>query len=186
MARTVKILTTISPVTWQTSTGELRRNHAGKTSAAALASVRSPATTKSSLWSVTRWSCTPQVGTAETIPQQCSTSCLTADPQLEWGRPWMLEDHRIQVNRFLECLILLNVQLCKSGLSCSTAAASFSVPGLYGYWHDRRASQFSESQRRMSSVRASFHPPACAEDRPSELESRLELLQSQLNRSVFL
>ncbi|CAG07229.1 unnamed protein product, partial [Tetraodon nigroviridis] len=62
------------------------------------------------------------------------------------------------------------------------ATASFGVPGLYGYWHERGASQFSESQRRMSSVRASFPPPACPEDRPSELESRLELLQSQLNR----
>uniref|UniRef100_H3DBT6 Potassium voltage-gated channel, subfamily H (eag-related), member 6a n=1 Tax=Tetraodon nigroviridis TaxID=99883 RepID=H3DBT6_TETNG len=68
------------------------------------------------------------------------------------------------------------------GFSGSTATASFGVPGLYGYWHERGASQFSESQRRMSSVRASFPPPACPEDRPSELESRLELLQSQLNR----
>uniref|UniRef100_H2TGU8 Potassium voltage-gated channel, subfamily H (eag-related), member 6a n=1 Tax=Takifugu rubripes TaxID=31033 RepID=H2TGU8_TAKRU len=61
-------------------------------------------------------------------------------------------------------------------------AASFNVPGLYGYWPERRASQFSESQIRASSVRAGSHPPPCAEDRPSELESRLELLQSQLNR----
>uniref|UniRef100_A0A3B4ZUJ0 Potassium voltage-gated channel subfamily H member 6 n=1 Tax=Stegastes partitus TaxID=144197 RepID=A0A3B4ZUJ0_9TELE len=61
-------------------------------------------------------------------------------------------------------------------------AAPISMSGLYGYWPDRRASQFSDSQRRPSSVRASFHPPPCAEDRPSELESRLELLQSQLNR----
>uniref|UniRef100_A0A7N8YH90 Potassium voltage-gated channel, subfamily H (eag-related), member 6a n=1 Tax=Mastacembelus armatus TaxID=205130 RepID=A0A7N8YH90_9TELE len=63
-----------------------------------------------------------------------------------------------------------------------TAASPISMSGLYGYWPDRRASQFSESQRRPSSVRAGFHPPPCAEDRPSELESRLELLQSQLNR----
>uniref|UniRef100_A0A672YIA6 Potassium voltage-gated channel, subfamily H (eag-related), member 6a n=1 Tax=Sphaeramia orbicularis TaxID=375764 RepID=A0A672YIA6_9TELE len=63
-----------------------------------------------------------------------------------------------------------------------TAAAPISMSGLYGYWSDRRSSQFSENQRRLSSVRASFHPPPCAEDRPSELESRLELLQSQLNR----
>uniref|UniRef100_A0AAQ6AQ91 Cyclic nucleotide-binding domain-containing protein n=1 Tax=Amphiprion ocellaris TaxID=80972 RepID=A0AAQ6AQ91_AMPOC len=61
-------------------------------------------------------------------------------------------------------------------------AAPISMSGLYGYWPDRRASQFSDGQRRPSSVRASFHPPPCAEDRPSELESRLELLQSQLNR----
>ncbi|XP_023269517.1 potassium voltage-gated channel subfamily H member 6 isoform X2 [Seriola lalandi dorsalis] len=62
------------------------------------------------------------------------------------------------------------------------SAAPISMSGLYGYWPGRRASQFSESQRRASSVRASFHPSPCAEDRPSELESRLELLQSQLNR----
>ncbi|XP_029945840.1 potassium voltage-gated channel subfamily H member 6a isoform X2 [Salarias fasciatus] len=62
------------------------------------------------------------------------------------------------------------------------SAAPISMPGLYGYWPDRRASQLSESQRRPSMARASFHPPPCAEDRPSELESRLELLQSQLNR----
>ncbi|XP_042249096.1 potassium voltage-gated channel subfamily H member 6a isoform X2 [Thunnus maccoyii] len=63
-----------------------------------------------------------------------------------------------------------------------SAAAPISMSGLYGYWPDRRSSQFSDNQRRPSSVRASFHPPTCAEDRPSELESRLELLQSQLNR----
>ncbi|XP_039976097.1 potassium voltage-gated channel subfamily H member 6a isoform X2 [Xiphias gladius] len=62
------------------------------------------------------------------------------------------------------------------------STAPISMSGLYGYWPGRRASQFSEGQRRPSSVRASFHPPPCAEDRPSELESRLELLQSQLNR----
>ncbi|XP_039679794.1 potassium voltage-gated channel subfamily H member 6a isoform X1 [Perca fluviatilis] len=63
-----------------------------------------------------------------------------------------------------------------------SAAAPISMPGLYDYWPDRRASQFSDSQRHSSSVRASFHPPPCAEDRPSELESRLDMLQSQLNR----
>ncbi|XP_047427654.1 potassium voltage-gated channel subfamily H member 6a isoform X2 [Mugil cephalus] len=62
------------------------------------------------------------------------------------------------------------------------SAAPVSMSGMYGYWPDRRASQFSDSQRQASSVRASFPPPPCAEDRPSELESRLELLQSQLNR----
>uniref|UniRef100_UPI003AAE96FD potassium voltage-gated channel subfamily H member 6a n=1 Tax=Centroberyx gerrardi TaxID=166262 RepID=UPI003AAE96FD len=63
-----------------------------------------------------------------------------------------------------------------------SAAAPISMSGLYGFWPDRRASQFSDSQRRSSSVRATYHPPPCTEDRPSELESRLELLQSQLNR----
>ncbi|KAG7238948.1 hypothetical protein INR49_030495, partial [Caranx melampygus] len=58
-----------------------------------------------------------------------------------------------------------------------SAAAPITVSGLYGYWPGRRSSQFSETQRRPSLVRASFHPPPCTEDRPSELESRLELLQ---------
>ncbi|KAJ8384846.1 hypothetical protein AAFF_G00197560 [Aldrovandia affinis] len=61
-------------------------------------------------------------------------------------------------------------------------AAPLNMPGLYGYWPDRRSSQYSESHRQSSSVRATYHPPPCTEDRPSELESRLELLQSQLNR----
>ncbi|KAL4658203.1 potassium voltage-gated channel subfamily H member 6 [Arapaima gigas] len=51
-------------------------------------------------------------------------------------------------------------------------AAPLNVPGLYGYWPDRHS----------SSVRATHHPPPCTENRPSELESRLDLLQSQLNR----
>ncbi|KAL3053462.1 hypothetical protein OYC64_005904 [Pagothenia borchgrevinki] len=63
-----------------------------------------------------------------------------------------------------------------------SAAAPISMSGLYGYWPDRKASQFSESQRRASSVRASFQRPPCPEARPSELESRLDLLQSHLNR----
>ncbi|KAK2833084.1 hypothetical protein Q5P01_016973 [Channa striata] len=63
-----------------------------------------------------------------------------------------------------------------------SVAQQLSVSGLYGYWPDRRASHLSEGQRRPPTVRAGFHPPACVEDRPSELESRLELLQSQLNR----
>ncbi|MBN3312055.1 KCNH7 protein, partial [Atractosteus spatula] len=64
----------------------------------------------------------------------------------------------------------------------SYAAATLNMPSLYGFWPDRRPSQFSESPHHSCSVRATFHPAPCAEDRPSELESRLELLQSQLNR----
>ncbi|KAJ8414213.1 hypothetical protein AAFF_G00050830 [Aldrovandia affinis] len=61
-------------------------------------------------------------------------------------------------------------------------AAPLNMTGLYRFWPDRRSSQFSESTRRLSSIRATYHPPPCMEDLPSELESRLELLQSQLNR----
>lgn len=78
------------------------------------------------------------------------------------------------------------------------SAASLGVSGLYNYWPDPQAGHFSESQRQVTSdprrqascVRATCqpyahpHPHPRAKERPSELESRLELLQSQLNRSV--
>ncbi|XP_061555635.1 LOW QUALITY PROTEIN: potassium voltage-gated channel subfamily H member 6a [Phycodurus eques] len=65
-----------------------------------------------------------------------------------------------------------------------SAAVPVSMSGLYGYWPDRRASQYSEAQRRSSCAArtAGFQPGPCPEDRPSELGSRLEVLQSQLNR----
>ncbi|XP_061606571.1 potassium voltage-gated channel subfamily H member 6a isoform X2 [Phyllopteryx taeniolatus] len=64
------------------------------------------------------------------------------------------------------------------------SAVPVSMSGLYGYWPDRRASQYSEAQRRSSCAArtAGFQPGPCPEDRPSELGSRLEVLQSQLNR----
>ncbi|XP_077398022.1 potassium voltage-gated channel subfamily H member 6a isoform X1 [Festucalex cinctus] len=65
-----------------------------------------------------------------------------------------------------------------------SAAVPVSMSGLYGYWPDRRASQYTEAQRRSSSAARTtgFQPVTCSEDRPSELGSRLEVLQSQLNR----
>ncbi|KAL2101234.1 hypothetical protein ACEWY4_002995 [Coilia grayii] len=75
--------------------------------------------------------------------------------------------------------------------SAAQSMAPLSVSGLYNYWPERRHSQFSESQqqqqRRSASVRAAYAPhhhphPPCPEERPSELQARLELLQSQLNR----
>uniref|UniRef100_A0A8D3CH19 Potassium voltage-gated channel, subfamily H (eag-related), member 6a n=1 Tax=Scophthalmus maximus TaxID=52904 RepID=A0A8D3CH19_SCOMX len=63
-----------------------------------------------------------------------------------------------------------------------SAAAPISMSGLYGYWPGHKTGRFPEGQRQSSSVRARFHPRSSADDRPSELQSRLELLQSQLNR----
>ncbi|XP_017274925.1 potassium voltage-gated channel subfamily H member 6a [Kryptolebias marmoratus] len=63
-----------------------------------------------------------------------------------------------------------------------SAAAPINMSGLYGYWSDRRSSQLSDTQRKASAARSGFQPHVFAEDRPRELESRLELLQSQLNR----
>ncbi|CAL8304330.1 unnamed protein product [Merluccius merluccius] len=61
-------------------------------------------------------------------------------------------------------------------------SAPMDVPGLCSYWGERRASQLSASHIRPSSVRATYHPPPRTVTRPSELESRLELLQAQLDR----
>ncbi|MCI4383919.1 hypothetical protein PGIGA_G00032360 [Pangasianodon gigas] len=56
------------------------------------------------------------------------------------------------------------------------------LSGLYHYWPDHWPTQYAGHSYRSSSVQASYHPSPFAEDCPSELESRLELLQSQLNR----
>ncbi|KAI5618064.1 potassium voltage-gated channel subfamily H member 6-like, partial [Silurus asotus] len=51
-----------------------------------------------------------------------------------------------------------------------------------GMDRDLWPTQYAGRPYRSCSVQASYHPPPLAEDCPSELESRLELLQSQLNR----
>ncbi|XP_077481778.1 voltage-gated inwardly rectifying potassium channel KCNH6 [Stigmatopora argus] len=67
-------------------------------------------------------------------------------------------------------------------LDRSLHAPSLNVPEMLHYWTDRQPQQFSSRAWRSSSVRNSYHPPPFAEERPSELESRLEVLHSQLNR----
>ncbi|XP_029312589.1 potassium voltage-gated channel subfamily H member 6 [Cottoperca gobio] len=61
-------------------------------------------------------------------------------------------------------------------------ASSLNVPGMYQCWPERESQQFSSRAWRSSSVRNSYHPPPFTEDRPSDLESRLEVLHSQLER----
>ncbi|XP_005164064.1 potassium voltage-gated channel subfamily H member 6a isoform X1 [Danio rerio] len=61
--------------------------------------------------------------------------------------------------------------------------APLNISGVYSYLSDRRASEYSESQRRSSAVQACYHHHSpCVGDRPNQLQARLELLQSQLNR----
>ncbi|XP_028674224.2 potassium voltage-gated channel subfamily H member 6a [Erpetoichthys calabaricus] len=61
-------------------------------------------------------------------------------------------------------------------------APPINMPGLLSFWPERRPSQYSESLHHCPPIRAACPPAPCAEERPSELETRLELLQSQLNR----
>ncbi|XP_028332040.1 potassium voltage-gated channel subfamily H member 6 [Gouania willdenowi] len=69
-----------------------------------------------------------------------------------------------------------------SSVDCGHQASSLNVHRMYRYWPDRQHQQFSNQTWRSSSVRDSFHPPPFTEERPSDLESRLEVLHSQLNR----
>nr|XP_020479029.1 potassium voltage-gated channel subfamily H member 6-like [Monopterus albus] len=70
----------------------------------------------------------------------------------------------------------------EAGLDRGQQASSPNVPGMYRYWPDQQTQQVSSHAWRSSSVRSSYHPPPFPEERPSELESRLEVLHSQLNR----
>ncbi|XP_029102425.1 potassium voltage-gated channel subfamily H member 6-like isoform X2 [Scleropages formosus] len=56
------------------------------------------------------------------------------------------------------------------------------VPELYQLWPERPSGTFPEAARRFSLVHRACRGPLSPEEGPGELESRLELLQSQLNR----
>ncbi|KAK7919624.1 hypothetical protein WMY93_010908 [Mugilogobius chulae] len=79
---------------------------------------------------------------------------------------------------------------CSCGSACSQSSEELPKPPAtvpkwswtYHFWPERQSQQFSSRQWRSSSVRHTYHPPPFTEDRPSELESRLEVLHSQLNR----
>ncbi|KAM4715899.1 voltage-gated inwardly rectifying potassium channel KCNH6 isoform 2-T2 [Anableps anableps] len=62
-------------------------------------------------------------------------------------------------------------------------ASSLNLPGMYRYWPDQQQSQpLSNHVLRSSSIGNPNPQPLITEERPSELESQLEVLQSQLNR----
>ncbi|XP_054623036.1 potassium voltage-gated channel subfamily H member 6 isoform X2 [Dunckerocampus dactyliophorus] len=70
-----------------------------------------------------------------------------------------------------------------SGAMTNRSRPALNVPGMFGYWTtEQQPQQFTSRAWRSSSVRNSYHLPPFIEERPSELESRLEVLHSQLNR----
>ncbi|XP_016516528.1 potassium voltage-gated channel subfamily H member 2 [Poecilia formosa] len=82
-------------------------------------------------------------------------------------------------------------QLPQSGASVGRDAAlnkghqasSLNLPGMYRFWPDQQ--QLSNQVLRSSSTgNPNPNPALIPEERPSELESRLEVLQSQLNRCL--
>ncbi|XP_068615556.1 potassium voltage-gated channel subfamily H member 6-like [Brachionichthys hirsutus] len=76
------------------------------------------------------------------------------------------------------------VQLLPASGSSAGREAMLDVnpQGMYRYWPDQQSQQFSDPAWRSSSVRNSCHPPPFTVERPGELESRLDVLHSQLNR----
>ncbi|XP_040186636.1 potassium voltage-gated channel subfamily H member 6 isoform X2 [Rana temporaria] len=62
------------------------------------------------------------------------------------------------------------------------SASPIEVPNLFNFWSDHRSSACPETLQHISMVHNSLDPPLSPEDRPGEIESRLELLQAQLER----
>ncbi|XP_075033463.1 voltage-gated inwardly rectifying potassium channel KCNH6 isoform X2 [Mixophyes fleayi] len=62
------------------------------------------------------------------------------------------------------------------------SASPIEVPNLFSFWGDRRQAACPETHQHISMVHNSLDPPLSPDDQPGEVESRLELLQVQLDR----
>ncbi|XP_073539265.1 voltage-gated inwardly rectifying potassium channel KCNH6 isoform X1 [Phyllobates terribilis] len=62
------------------------------------------------------------------------------------------------------------------------SASPIEVPNLFSFWGDRRSTACPDAPQHISMVHNSLDPPLSPDDRPGEVESRLELLQVQLDR----
>ncbi|XP_077316245.1 voltage-gated inwardly rectifying potassium channel KCNH6 isoform X2 [Lithobates pipiens] len=62
------------------------------------------------------------------------------------------------------------------------SASPIEVPNLFNFWSDHRSSACPDTLQHISMVHNSLEPPLSPDDRPGEIESRLELLQAQLER----
>ncbi|KAK3552769.1 hypothetical protein QTP86_022349 [Hemibagrus guttatus] len=122
--------------------------------------------------------------------EPCSSVCaasLSSEDEIKHSGPGRGDMHAQEVREYLPTV----VNLLPPGTGeqeanpFSGVPDSLNVSGLYGCWSERRQSQYTERPRRLSTSRTCYHHHqrgANAEERPSDLQSRLELLQSQLNR----
>ncbi|KAM9296919.1 voltage-gated inwardly rectifying potassium channel KCNH6 [Gastrophryne carolinensis] len=62
------------------------------------------------------------------------------------------------------------------------SASPIEVPNLFSFWGDHRQTTCPETHQHIPMVHNSLDPPLSPDDRPGEVESRLELLQNQLDR----
>ncbi|KAM4034053.1 voltage-gated inwardly rectifying potassium channel KCNH6 isoform 2-T2 [Anomaloglossus baeobatrachus] len=62
------------------------------------------------------------------------------------------------------------------------SASPIEVPNLFSFWGDRRSTACPDAPQHISMVHNALDPPLSPDERPGEVESRLELLQAQLDR----
>ncbi|XP_075436515.1 voltage-gated inwardly rectifying potassium channel KCNH6 isoform X2 [Ascaphus truei] len=62
------------------------------------------------------------------------------------------------------------------------SASPIEVPNVFSFWGERRQNACPEPLQHISLVHNSLDPPLSPDERPGEVESRLELLQAQLDR----
>ncbi|KAG8566666.1 hypothetical protein GDO81_013340 [Engystomops pustulosus] len=62
------------------------------------------------------------------------------------------------------------------------SASPIEVPNLFSFWGERRPAACPEAAQHISMVHDVLDPPLSPDERPGEVESRLELLQAQLDR----
>ncbi|XP_064030117.1 potassium voltage-gated channel subfamily H member 6 isoform X3 [Pogoniulus pusillus] len=63
------------------------------------------------------------------------------------------------------------------------AATPLDIPNMFTFWEDQRPNHDPESLQHVSLVQSSQDVPLHRDDRPGQIESRLELLQAQLSSS---
>ncbi|XP_061445596.1 potassium voltage-gated channel subfamily H member 6 isoform X2 [Rhineura floridana] len=66
--------------------------------------------------------------------------------------------------------------------SLSYAATPLDVSNLFTFWEDKRSSSLTEPLQHMSLVHSPLDMPPNSDDRPQQIESKLECLQAQLSR----
>ncbi|XP_066442770.1 potassium voltage-gated channel subfamily H member 6 [Eleutherodactylus coqui] len=84
-------------------------------------------------------------------------------------------------------LVTANISSCEGGRKVLETVETYSaspieVPNLFSFWGDRRSAACPEGPQHISMVHNSLDTPLSPDDRPGEVESRLELLQAQLDR----
>ncbi|KAG7334720.1 hypothetical protein KOW79_001316 [Hemibagrus wyckioides] len=123
----------------------------------------------------------------EELCSSVSAASLSSEDKIKHSGPGQGDVHAQDVREYLPTVVnLLPPSTGERGAHpFSGVPESLNVSGLYGCWSERRQSQYAERPRRLSTSRTYHHHQqrgANAEERPGDLQSRLELLQSQLNR----